>query len=257
MDQEQNKIEEKEGKQENKNYVKIPTQLFIFIGLAVLLIIILIVGFYLGSNYGKNNQKSAQPTPVTKVSPTIQVTLTSTQITPTVSLPESSNPNVKRFISDILGISFTYLENQDNGKILAKEVGNKVYVYPSNLPETTGQYVEVMSKDKNNTLEQALRKSILKGYSQANCLLKPVNLNNGNPDYVTIEIVVPITDNDDLSTIDEKAKKCPPKYTATNGQAYFLEDKNHPDRMLFFSIGQYAIMSEGGKTWQETIKIFK
>jgi len=50
-----------------------------------------------------------------------------------------------------------------------------------------------------------------------------------------------------------KAKKCPQPYAAIGGIAYFLADTAHPDRFLFFSIGQYAIPVGKDRTWQSSI----
>ncbi|MDB5057684.1 MAG: hypothetical protein JWO59_1156, partial [Chloroflexi bacterium] len=38
------------------------------------------------------------------------------------------------------------------------------------------------------------------------------------------------------------------------GISYFLADSRHPDKYLFFSIGQYPIAAGSGKAWQDTIQ---
>jgi len=50
-----------------------------------------------------------------------------------------------------------------------------------------------------------------------------------------------------------KAQKCPQPYAAIGGMAYFLADTAHPDRFLFFSIGQYVIPLGTDRTWQSSI----
>ena len=36
--------------------------------------------------------------------------------------------------------------------------------------------------------------------------------------------------------------------------AYFLADTAHPDRFVFFSIGQYGIPAGNGHVWQQTLR---
>jgi hypothetical protein len=250
----------------SSNYVKIPAILFTI--LIIILFIALSIGiFFAGVYYQKNTNLAIE-----KSSPTVPVPTSTTQPTilpsqtpnpsssdsgklTTTDFPKSTNANVKRFISKNLGITFTYLEKQDQGKITVSESGNKIYVYPSSMQATSGQYVEIILKDKNETLSDAIKRTVMKGYSTNDCLLKDVNKPAYSTDFRVISINVPINDNDDPSTVEEKAKKCPPKYTAYGGMSFFIEDKNHPDKMLFFSIGQYGITTEGNKFWQDTIQL--
>jgi len=60
-----------------------------------------------------------------------------------------------------------------------------------------------------------------------------------------------------MESIQAKVQKCPVGYTAMGGMAYFIEDPSHPDKMIFLSIGQYLIDSEGdNKGWQDTLQLF-
>ncbi len=194
------------------------------------------------------------PTPTQSLTVTPVPTIVPASTVP--AFPTITNPNLIRFTSQKLGISFTYLKSQNGQTISAKEINDKIYLYFDGTEPTNGQYVQVMPKDKNQTLEQAIKFLILNGYSAADCLLTP------ETQYVptgfdALSIVVPINQNDDQATIESKATKCPQKYTAVSGMAYFIEDPNHRDRMFFLSIGQYLIDSEGNnKGWQDTIQVF-
>jgi hypothetical protein len=238
---------------QKSNYVKLPKWLVVVLVLVVL--IVLAAGlFYLGMMLGKGQNPGAatQPTPTTALTPTGAVT-------PTKGVPEfpqSSNPNLKRFISEKLGISFTYLISQNGQTIAAQEIGNKVYVYFTNAQATQGQYVEIFDKDKNQTLEQAIKAQILKGYSESDCPIKP-QTQYVPAGFTALSITLPISQSDEPDAIQAKAAKCPSKYTAFGGMAYFMEDPSHPDKMLFLSIGQYLISTEGdNKGWQNTIQLF-
>lgn len=189
-----------------------------------------------------NDQLTPKETPKVKISPTI--------IQPT----KSTNPNLKTFTSTNLGTTFSYLEKQNEETITTKEIGNKVYIYSTATQPTTGQYVEVFNKNQSQSLEDAIRQQFLTGYLEKDCLLKAGNYAKYPDSFVTAEIRLPTDSNDDMGTLEAKAKKCPEKYVSFGGISYFLEDKNHPDKFVYFGIGQYAILSEGGLTWQETIR---
>ena len=139
-----------------------------------------------------------------------------------------------------------------------KENGNKVYVYPPSFKSyTEGQWVEVFPKGKDESLADAIKRVILPTNSPTDCLVtsNPPNLQSKYPqNYKTAVIGVPSDPNDDLSTLGPKWEKCHEPYVTENGISYFLEDTNHPDRFVYFSIGQYPISSgRPNQVWQDTI----
>lgn len=172
---------------------------------------------------------------------------------------QSSNPNLKTYTSKTLGITFTYLGKQDTTEITTKELGNKVCVTydPQDNTCSKGQFVEVFNKEKTQTLADAIKKQFLSNYSEKDCFVKTnltfsPNSNLAIKNYEKAEIGFPAS-SDPNDPGWQNADKCPAVYTTTNGIAYFLMDKNHPDKFLFFSIGQYPITSENNKLWQETL----
>ncbi|HUD09194.1 MAG TPA: hypothetical protein VMR77_00080 [Patescibacteria group bacterium] len=237
------------------NDVRLPKWLVITSVLMLVMIlaaVILLVGIMLGKSQSPISKtvSLATPTPVVTLAPTVAPTKTVPQF------PAITNPNLKRFISEDLGVTFTYLIDQNGQKISAQEIGNKVYVYFSNTQATEGQYLMIMDKDKNQTLEQAIRTQILKGYSESDCLIQP-ETQYIPVGFTALAIVVPINQNDTSDQIQAKVQKCPATYTAMGGMAYFIEDPSHPDKMIFLSIGQYLINSEGDNVgWQNTLQLF-
>lgn len=230
------------------------------IPLVLIILVILVVGggaYYFG--------KTSAPVPLSpKPSPTPSPTATATPTTtPTQALTPTSTPtpNANLFNSPNLGISFYYTKKStgiNDSTIAVKQIGNKVYVYSTSGKPESGQWVEVFSKNSNQSLEDAIKEKILTGYSLTDCLVKAtVNPISGQvlpASFVIAQINVPTGPNDDLGTITQKAEKCPVNYVATNGAAYFLMDKDHPDKFVFFSIGQYGIDSGiTDKLWQNTI----
>lgn len=165
--------------------------------------------------------------------------------------------NTNKFTSPTLGISFTYLKEQNGVTIATKEVGKKVYVYMTNTQPETGQYLEVFPKDKTVTLENAIKADFLSGYSATNCLVKPSTHGKKYPiSFQTLEITVPVNPGDGMPELSEKWDKCPQVYTSTNGVSYFLGDTTHPDTYVYLSIGQYGISAPGpqGTGWQDTLE---
>lgn len=181
---------------------------------------------------------------------------TATIIPKPSGVAEKSNSNLKTFTSQALGTTFTYLEKQGEETIGVKEMENKIYVYTSLTKDpTTGQSLEMFKKDKGDTLAQAIQKQFLVVKPEKECFVESYTLSNNYPgSYVGAAIAYPTSSQDDLSTMEEKASKCSPKYAKSNGLSYFLMDANHPDKFYFLSIGQYAISSEK-MPWQDTLII--
>lgn len=250
-------VKEKEEKQptepQKQNYVKLPK--WIAIISALILMVILVSGiFLLGIILGKAHNSTV--TIITNTTPTSSPTSSVTPTKTVPNFPTSANPNLIRFTSEKLGITFTYLKSQNGQTISTQEIGNKVYIFFDNTAPTNGQYLEVFSKDKNQSLADAIKAQILKGYALTDCQLKP-ETQYVPKGFEALAIVVPINPNDDQATIEAKVSKCPQGYTAMGGMAYFIEDPSHPDRMIFLSIGQYLINSEGDNIgWQSTIQLF-
>lgn len=233
--------------------------LFLILGLIVGLIpffILLVV-----NNMATSQTKVSTSIEIAKITPKITLTQTPTPTTkPTVSLPTpfptSSDPNLKRFTSQTLGISFTYLENQDGQKFLTKEEDNKVYVYMENSGATTGQSIEMFSKDPKQSLIEAIQNKFLISFNKSDCLVQ-LNTNLSYPtNFQAAQINVPQDSNDDMGTLSDKWARCPEKYTTQNGISYFLENISKPEKFYYLSIGQYGIASDKGNAWQKTIIIF-
>jgi hypothetical protein len=239
------------------SYVKLPKWL---VAVAVLLLVIvvavgmLVAGIMLGKNQNVGVLKTvsvATPTPIATLAPTISPVAKSIP-----QFPVSTNPNLVRFTSEKLGVSFTYLKSQNGQTVSTKEIDDKVYVYADNTNPTNGQYLEVMPKDKNQTLEQAIKFLILNGYSTSDCPIQPAT-QYVPAGFEALEIVVPFNQNDTQDQIVAKSEKCPTTFTAMGGMAYFVENPNYPDKMIFLSIGQYLINSEGNNQgWQNTLQVF-
>ncbi len=182
---------------------------------------------------------------------------------------ETDNPSAtgesRTFSSETLGVTFQYSASPD---IAVSEVDKKVYVYNSQSQPESGQWLEVWDKPADQTLAQAVTERFLTGYKAEDCWATSSDYANDHGDnFEAVIITFPPTDNgvDPYWLLSEK---CPASYTSTNGISYFLMDKNHPDKYLYLSIGQYAIPSSdislpGGQEysldewtpWQDTLRI--
>lgn len=190
------------------------------------------------------------PVPATSL-PLPTSTIVTTTSNPAQEYTEDTDkPGSKRFVSNKLGISFNYAKDQ----VVVEGLGNKVYV--GGEPED-GQRVEVFQKDPSDSLKDAIKKQFHP--SEGECLINDLGTSGYPSNFQVAEIAPPIGPDESLETILPKAEKCPARYTRTNFIAYFLEDKNHPDRFLFFYIGQQPMMADSAPDshlmWQETIQV--
>ncbi|MCW5850086.1 MAG: DUF3828 domain-containing protein [Anaerolineae bacterium] len=158
------------------------------------------------------------------------------------------------FTSQRLGISFDYLSSEAG----VQESGDRVYVYGLNTPPANGQWVQVYRKAPTTSLEDAIRAQVLQGYSPQDCFVvrsqDPVPGQTNPPTYQFARIDVPHQPGDGPGVLQTAAAKCPQPYAAVGGIAYFLADTAHPDRFVFFSIGQYGIPAGNGRVWQQTLR---
>lgn len=230
---------------------------------AVILLLLAGAGMYYAG------RKTASPV-VTKITPTVEPSPvpTTPMSSPTEEQPQ--DPNIKTYTSAKLGVTFRYQEKNETvpDKVLVKEAGNKIYVYTDSSwqkDETkkmeAGQFVEVFPKSAQDSLDEAIKKSILQGYNPGDCFVVDgsKNITNaiGKSHFIAREISYPKSNdpNDPLSI--GNFNKCPGAYSQTNGMRFFLADTQHQTKYLFFSIGQYAISADGGLTWQDTIRFLE
>ncbi len=196
--------------------------------------------------------------PTIRVEPTVRQSATNVAQAPTNAPTAATSGGVVTFQSQTLGIRFNYLSKQDDVNFAAKEVGDKVYVYMTNTDPTTGQYVQVFPKSPGQSLVDAIKVQVLKGYSLQDCI--PITINDPNrgfsepASYDFAAITLPFGAKDTQEEIQTRAAKCPQPYAAVGGLAYFLADTQHPDKFLFFSIGQYYIPAGNNQPWQTTIQ---
>lgn len=165
------------------------------------------------------------------------------------------DPNLKTYSSSKLGLLFSYLEKQDSQTITVKENGSKICVTydASDTDCVKGQSVEVFEKGKSETTAAAIKRLFLAGKDESRCLVTISDPNDYPPTYVKGEITFPNNGEFDMEKMSADTEYCSPDYAQTNGIRYFIEDKLNPTKLLFFSIGQYAISSDENKTWQETV----
>jgi len=242
-------------------------QFVLFVILAVVAVAAIGVVYY--QNLQLKKELAMQNSPKTVVSPIPKITgdtKPSTALKPESYTENTTIANQKRYVSPKLGISFLYLSAYGGEIFNVKEVENKIYVY-TNLGSgdyKEGQYVEVFPKEKTSSLAEALKSRFLKGYSAEDCkvtgeYLTADRTGDAKPKYPAtyetgnIMVAAAFTD---VEALFEQLKKCPSPYTQSNGISYFLADSTHPDKFLFLSIGQYAIMADekNNQAWQDTIK---
>lgn len=155
---------------------------------------------------------------------------------------------------------------KDNIKI--KQIDDTFYIAYSNFGDITeqGQFVRIFTKNNKDSLKQAIEKKFLENYSKEDCFLlenKDLNkyLENKYDKYPESYILMPAIsypkDKYSESQNNPWFNKCPRVYSQSNGISYFLMDNNHPDKFVFFSIGQYSIsapLEDVEIFWQDTFR---
>lgn len=231
--------------------------------MAKIVFVIVVAVILLGSGSFFYFTKVNKSNPFISPTPAQIISLTSTPVitqTPAASPSTEVSPKgATKYTSEKLGISFYYLETQPGSiKFKAAEIVNKIYVYQQNFNPESGQFVEVFTKSENDTLKDAVKKRFLANISEKDCFVNSGAYMKEYPalyETAIIDYAVP-TDTGD-QPFWSYGEKCPQDYSKTNGIRYFLEDTNHPDKFVFFSIGQYGIgasLDNNQLLWQHTIR---
>jgi hypothetical protein len=95
------------------------------------------------------------------------------------------------------------------------------------------------------------------GHPAENCQVTPVAPPTGSApgdNFEYAQIVVPPIAGEDMEAMLPRWRTCPQPYTVIGGIGYFQADAQHPDRFLFFSIGQYGILAGDALPWPATIR---
>ncbi len=171
--------------------------------------------------------------------------------------------NKLKFISPKLGISFIYTSFYNNGEdsnsgqhIKVHEEKNRVYIYVSNEDYTKGQFIEVFKKNPQDSLHTAIQKTLLKGYAETNCFVtsydNPFKPYDQTSVYETASIGFPYSNeygNGSTQRGYTSAAKCPRVYEENlTVSQYFMMNKNHSTKFVFFSLGQ------NGPLWDDPIQ---
>ncbi len=174
----------------------------------------------------------------------------------------------KIFTSERLGISFDYSSDKresENNEVAVFEQNNRVYIYLPYLNEsfdpedTTEQFVEVFYKEPSESMEEAIKKTVLKDYPFSGCTLEKIELDSATAkeslEYYNISYPSISNEVADLDEMLADAEKCNPQYSTTNAIRYFVYDPNFPERFFFFNLGQDPIMIDDGRMWANTFVI--
>ncbi len=222
-----------------------------FLQLFLVIIMLAVAG-----NYVKVFQKDANPS--------------------TASLQSSTIPHYS-YTSDKLGISFTYISEVSGvQRFFTREIDDKVYLYYNfdkssfnrpfpgidseflTLVAPGAKYVQVFSKNPNQSLISAVKQQFLTGYSDSNCIVHETKHGQSRQDnsFQTAVIDVPHNKSQKREQVDAAISRCP-IYTTGFGVNYFMMDPKHPSKLLFVKLGQDNIPSgSDGYTWDGTIKVY-
>lgn len=165
---------------------------------------------------------------------------------------------VATYTSSALGLSFRYLLEQFDMRIGVLEQGDRIYVHMANTPPTAGQWVQVFSKRADESLPDAITRLIMPGYPAEDCQVRPLDVppvGHAAEGITYAGIAVRSVPGEEPAAHLARWEACPQPYTVVGGIGYFQGDTRHPERLLFFSIGQYGIAADDGLLWQETVRL--
>lgn len=157
------------------------------------------------------------------------------------------------YTSTVLGVSFRYVPVTEYETFSVRETGDRIYLFPSSLDVSAGQFVQVFPKRADETFETSIRRQVLADYPSPDCTIA-TRPSETYPGAVTAQITYPVSE-DDEAPYWENAKLCNQRYAATNGIRYFLYDPQHPERFVYLDIGQYGIPGSGETLWQDTLRL--
>ena len=201
------------------------------------------------------------------------------QITPppTSTLSPKPVPHVT-YTSNNLGVRFTYPIQVEALKFFTREIGNKIYLYDNYHKESfnhsfsgtdadflksiaPGAFsVEVITKDPQQSLADAIKQQFLTGYSATDCYVNTTRDGHprGDESIQTAIIDFPHHSNQTREQLVASVSKCSKYVRSFDSVNYFMMDPKHPSKLLFVKIGQYNIPSgESGLTWDRSITVLQ
>jgi hypothetical protein len=236
-----------------------------FFGSVIFLIVVFCcIGYVLGKHAGEEKTKLSQTLTTkasTKVAQQLEHSLPFSWPQPCATSPcfdtgdgsytIAINSEETRFVSPILGISFTYPKFYNekykghSDPLSVSEKGNIVYIIDNYAPpyDPTYQEIYVFKKDPSISLAAAIEDQILPGISNKDCFVTTRASTSTNilsyfdnpSNYSLAAISYPTWDGSDVPNL--KADKCPYLYTENSGLEIFVMDQTHPDRFFYLPLG--------------------
>lgn len=181
---------------------------------------------------------------------------TQTVITANPTIKPNTHGNTFQSAKNNVGFYYGAKLMGSNEMVAVTEIGNKIYVHGKGTAPTSGQSVEIFTKDPKITLEQAITNQFLKGISPDVCFVQKETSTDPNIMKATISYPVPANSDEPPFMFGDA---CPNGYKRSNGMAYFYYDIRVPSKYFYFSIGQYGIPAysdDQNTMWQTTFAAY-
>lgn len=161
-----------------------------------------------------------------------------------------------QFVSTRLGVIFNYISSSTQ---TTTEIGNKICIHLLNSSPESGECIIVFDKSPEDTIDTAIKKQFLTGYSKTACQLKkspesqesPLTLVGSYPNTYSLALIYW------KHPRDYANKQCPIEYsqTGSGGHRYFISDTDHPTKLIFID-GMETVTRSGNlnQSWFETIR---
>jgi hypothetical protein len=232
---------------------------------SVVLILLLGGAAYFFNYHNQNdeeNKVSNTPTVTSSLTQTPTVTTTASS-TPITTVPVSTLPTGTVTTSNGIqtytgrGITFHVVQTMDGAPVTIKDFGNRTFVYTGNFSQYNS-FVEVFNKVPTDTISQAITKSVLSNYKSSDCPITIGKADSKQPASEESAVIKFSADNIREDGSGKDPSKCPADYTRTSSPMYFVVDSNHPDKLLFLSVGNGGYPANGTQnslTWFEGLKV--
>jgi hypothetical protein len=148
------------------------------------------------------------------------------------SLDPGLNAETQVYYSSDLGIAFTYsVEQTGIGPVATFTEGNRVYVYRDVSPTGSSDFVEILEKNPNKSIEETLRENHLPSYEDTCDVAMFPGLENSYVFKRTVDV-----------TPDTSVGKCP----SFDGYGqYFAPLGDRDDVYLMIGHGQELVVTDG------------
>ena len=173
----------------------------------------------------------------------------------------------KTYTSAKLGIKFTYESKPvETFEVTVTERDNKIFLHGTSETPEQGKMVEVINKNPNYSLKQAIEEQFLRTVKSDDCFVEVIQqaAEDTRPNNYEFAIISYPPPTDTGAPFWQNRDKCHQTYSKTNDVRYFMYNPSVPNKMVFLILGQDSITTDGvvsapeqRQDWSASVRIIK